>query len=91
MCVLTKDDGLLRGMIKDIFQQMKDEFLHSVTNIIEILKGRLFERDQENERLNKEINSLQTDLTTHKAEVMKQSKTGEMSLTLVAKAQTVKV
>ena len=30
--VITRDDGFLRGLIREIFQQMKDEFLNSVTH-----------------------------------------------------------
>ena len=58
--VLTKDDGFLRTLIKEIFQQLKDDFLHSVNNRIEILEGRLFERDQENDNLSKTVKGLNT-------------------------------
>ena len=49
--VLQKDDGFLRILIKELFQQMKDEFLRSVYKRIEILEGRLFEKDQDNDKL----------------------------------------
>ena len=58
--VLTKDDGVMRTLIKEIFQQLMDDFLHSVNNRIEILEGRLFERDQENDELNKTVKDLNT-------------------------------
>ena len=41
--VITKGDGTLREMIKEVFQQMKDEFLRSVSHRIDILEGKLFE------------------------------------------------
>ncbi|MCG8044712.1 MAG: hypothetical protein N0E48_03345, partial [Candidatus Thiodiazotropha endolucinida] len=61
--VMTKDDGSLRTIIKEVFQQMKDAFLASVNKRIEILEGRLFERHQDNENLNKTVNSLNKTVT----------------------------
>ena len=56
--VLRKDDGFLRDLIKDMFQQMKEEFLGSVYKRIEILEGKLFEKDQDNDTLLKSIDVL---------------------------------
>ena len=56
--VLRKDDGFLRELIKEMFQQMKEEFLGSVYKRIELLEGRLFEKDQDNDRLLKDIDEL---------------------------------
>ena len=66
--VITRDDGFLRGLIREIFQQMKDEFLNSVTHRIELLEGTIFEKNQENDNLKKEINNLNKDLENQKAE-----------------------
>lgn len=66
--VVTKDDGFLRELIRDIFQQMKDEFLKSVSHRIDILEGKLFEKDQENENLKKEIHDLNQSLDQQKSE-----------------------
>ena len=56
--VMTKDDGSLRNLIKEVFQQMKDEFLDSAYKRIEILEGRLFERDEESDKMKKKVNDL---------------------------------
>ena len=66
--VITRDDGFLRGLIREIFQQMKDEFLNSVTHRIELLEGTIFEKNQENDNLKKEIDNLNKDLENQKAE-----------------------
>ena len=60
--VLRKDDDFLRDTIKEMFQQMKEEFLGSVYKRIEILEGRLFEKDQDNDRLLKDIEKLNTQI-----------------------------
>ena len=60
--VLRKDDGFLRDLIKEMFQQMKEEFLGSVNKRIEILEGRLFEKDQDNDNLLKDIEKLNTQI-----------------------------
>ena len=69
--VITKDDGILRELIRDIFQQMKDEFLQGVSHRIELLEGKLFEKDEENDKLRKEITSLNNNLEDQKAENQK--------------------
>lgn len=56
--VMTKDDGSLRKIIREVFQQMKEEFLASATNRIEILEGSVFERDQEIDTMNKQVEDL---------------------------------
>lgn len=66
--VVTRDDGFLRDLIRDIFQQMKDEFLKSVSHRIDILEGKLFEKDQENESLKREIHDLNKSLDYQKTE-----------------------
>ena len=60
--VLRKDVDVLRDLIKEMFQQMKEEFLGSVYKRIEILEGRLFEKDQDNDRLLKDIEKLNTQI-----------------------------
>ena len=69
--VITKDDGVLRELIRDIFQQMKDELLQGVSHRIELLEGKLFEKDEENDKLKKEITSLNKNLEDQKAENQK--------------------
>lgn len=71
--VISKDDGFLREMIKDIFQQMKDEFLKSVSHRIDILEGKLFEKEEENDKLKKEITGLNKEIESQKTENTKLS------------------
>lgn len=66
--VITKDDGFLRDLIRGMFQQMKDEFLQGVNHRIELLEGRLFEKDQENEKLKREITVLNKKIADEKEE-----------------------
>ena len=67
--VITKGDGTLRDMIKEVLQQMKDEFLHSVSHRIDILEDKLFEKDKENDSLKKTISKLQTEIDNRKTEI----------------------
>ena len=66
--VITRDDGFLRGLIREIFQQMKDEFLNSVSHRIELLEGTIFEKNEENDKLKEEIEKLNTNLENQKTE-----------------------
>ena len=70
--VITKEDGTLRDMIKEVFQQMKDEFLHSVSHRIDILEGKLFEKDKENDSLKETIKKLETEIESRKTEIEEQ-------------------
>ena len=65
--VITRDDGFLRGLII-IFQQMKDEFLNSISHRTELLEGTIFEKNDENDKLKEEIEKLNTNLENQKAE-----------------------
>ena len=56
---ITRDDDSLRQLIKDTFKQMKDEFLHSVSHRIDILEGKLFDKEIENEKLQQKIKTLE--------------------------------
>ena len=71
--VITKDDGFLRGLFRDIFQEMKDELLNSVYKRLEILEGRLFERDEENDRLQKSVENMTKTIDSQK-ELIEQQK-----------------
>lgn len=70
--VITKDDGFLRSLIREIFQEIKVEFLNSVYNRLEILEGRLFERDEENDRLKKSIDTLTETIDNQKQLIQQQ-------------------
>ena len=56
--VLTKDDSNLKTMIKEIIEQMKEELIASVAQKIDVLEGRLFEKEEENENLKSDIETL---------------------------------
>ena len=83
--VITKGDGTIREMIKDIFQQMKDDFLKSVSHRIDILEGKLFEKDKENESLKKKISELENDIETRKSEIKEQKQETENLLKQIEK------
>ena len=67
--VITKGDGTLREMIRDIFQELKEEFLKSLSHRMDILEGKLFEKEKENDSLKKQISDLKTDIDNRKAEI----------------------
>lgn len=69
--VITKDDGFLRELIREMFQQMKDEFLKSVSHRIDILEGKLFEKEEENDRLRNAIAGLNKEIDAQKSENLK--------------------
>lgn len=69
--VITKDDGFLRELIREMFQQMKDEFLKSVSHRIDILEGKLFEKEEENDRLRNAIAGLNKEIDSQKSENLK--------------------
>lgn len=58
--VMIKGDGTLRETMKELLREMKDGLLKSVEQKMEILEGKLFERDQENDRLKTKIATLET-------------------------------
>ena len=70
--MLWKDDGFPRDIIKEIFQQMKDEFLLSVYKRIEILEGRLFEKDQDNYKLLGSIDQLKQQIEENNSKIEEQ-------------------
>ncbi|KAH3781832.1 hypothetical protein DPMN_159739 [Dreissena polymorpha] len=62
----TKLENLFSGkdfsfklMIVDIINQTKNEFLKSVENRIEILEGKLFEKEKENEKQKEQVTLLE--------------------------------
>ena len=70
--MLWKDDGFLRDLIKEVFKQMKDEFLLSVYKRIEILEGRLFEKDQDNDKLLGSIDQLKQKIEQKNSKIEEQ-------------------
>ena len=70
MIYVSSDNGL-KELIVDVFKQMKNELLKSVFHRIEILKTNLFDKNEENEKLKKEVESLKSDLNLRKEELIK--------------------
>jgi DNA repair exonuclease SbcCD ATPase subunit len=66
--MISKEDGSLRSIIKEVFSQMKDEFLNSVSHRIDVLEGKLFEKESENDRLQREVKKLERELENQKDE-----------------------
>ena len=58
--VITKDDSTLQNLIRETFKEMKEELLKSVSHRIDILEGKLFEKEQENDELKTKVKDLQT-------------------------------
>ncbi|KAH3741208.1 hypothetical protein DPMN_047928 [Dreissena polymorpha] len=64
--VLVKGDGSLQGAIKQSLLEIKEDLLKSVIESVEILEGRLFEKEQEVEKLKAQAKTLDTELTNQK-------------------------
>ncbi|KAH3856220.1 hypothetical protein DPMN_098803 [Dreissena polymorpha] len=52
-------DSTFKLMIVDIINQTKNKFLKSVENRIEILEGKLFEKEKENDKLKENVTLLE--------------------------------
>lgn len=57
--VMTKDDNTLKQMIKDTITEMKTSLLQSVEKQIQVLEGKIFEKDQQNDKLHKRVTRLE--------------------------------
>ncbi|KAH3812801.1 hypothetical protein DPMN_141240 [Dreissena polymorpha] len=65
---IKKGDGTIRETIKDLLLEMKEELLKSMVNRIEVLEGKLFERDMENDKLRTREETLEKSITDIKQE-----------------------
>lgn len=69
--VMVKGDGSIKTMMRDIitemFTDMKENLLQSITHNMEVLEGKLFERDQECDQLKKEMKELEVSLEDQKS------------------------
>ncbi|KAH3880540.1 hypothetical protein DPMN_004456 [Dreissena polymorpha] len=65
---IKKGDGTIRETIKDLLLEMKEELLKSMVNRIEVLEGKLFERDMENDKLRTRLETLEKSITDIKQE-----------------------
>ena len=57
--VLTKDDNSIKDLVRETLKMMKEDFLESVSNRIDILEGKLFEKEEENTKLKEKIEDLE--------------------------------
>ena len=53
--MIIKDNVYLKEIIKYTFQLLKDGCVKSVSHRIDILEGKLFEREEENDKLKSKI------------------------------------
>lgn len=60
--VITKNDGSVRDIIKEVIEQMKDELFKSVSKQIEVLESRLFDKEIENDNLKKQLEHMDIQL-----------------------------
>ncbi|MES9884901.1 MAG: hypothetical protein ABW185_29000, partial [Sedimenticola sp.] len=65
---VKKDDGSLRSLLKEMMAEMKEELLNSVVNRLEILEGRLFDKDAKNDELKLEVARLEKEVVEQKRE-----------------------
>ena len=70
--VITKDDSTLQTLIRETFKEMKEELLKSVSHRIDILEGKLFEKEQENDELKEKIKKVETANETLRTRTVKQ-------------------
>ena len=66
--VLTKDSTELKDLIKNINVQLKEEMLGSVITRIEKIESDLFEKEEENIRMTKQIDKIKQELDEQKNE-----------------------
>ncbi|KAH3694931.1 hypothetical protein DPMN_082376 [Dreissena polymorpha] len=64
--VIIKGDGTLHKTIKDLYAEKKDDLLKSVVKNVEVLEGRLFEKEQEIDKLKTRSHVLETDIKNQK-------------------------
>lgn len=65
-------DSRFKQMIVDIINQTKNEFLKSIENKIDILEGKLFEKEKENDKLKEKVTILEKQIE-HNHEYDKQN------------------
>ncbi|KAH3740986.1 hypothetical protein DPMN_047704 [Dreissena polymorpha] len=63
---IMKGDGSVRTEIRELFTEMKDDLLKSVTHKIDVIESHLFENDQAVEKLKTEIKTLKEELNIQK-------------------------
>ncbi|XP_052785515.1 uncharacterized protein LOC128226317 [Mya arenaria] len=68
---VLKGDGTIRSSIKDLMTEMKEDLLKSVTNRIEILEGKLFEKEESSEKLAQKVTALEEQLEKNKEETFR--------------------
>ena len=65
--VMEKGDGSIRAMMNEMIGQMKESVVQTVVKSIEILEGKLFEREEKCDKIEAELKDLETKLHEQKA------------------------
>ena len=66
--VMMKNDSELKATIRDLLVEMKEELLRSVYKSIEVLEGKLFDKETENSQLLSNIKTLEQEIESQKNE-----------------------
>ncbi|XP_053373645.1 uncharacterized protein LOC128546645 [Mercenaria mercenaria] len=61
--VMTKNDETLKTLIKETIQTMKEELLASTEKKVEILEGKLFEKEKEIDKMKTEYDKMKEDIS----------------------------
>jgi len=65
---VKRDDGSLREIMKELLTEMKEDLLKSVMHRIEIIEGKVFEKDQEKDKMKERITILETNIEKEKSD-----------------------
>lgn len=66
--VMMKDDSCLKDTIKKLFGEMKDDLLRSVIKNLEVIEGKLYDKELEIDKLKTETQTLQKCLESQRTE-----------------------
>lgn len=69
--VMMKDDTSRKSVMKNILNEMKDDLLRSVNKTLEVIEGKLFDKETEIDKLQKDSKSLQKCFENQTAKVEK--------------------
>ncbi|KAH3697763.1 hypothetical protein DPMN_085273 [Dreissena polymorpha] len=66
--IIERDNDILKILVKDLFDKLKESLLTSCTKQIEILEARLFEKEIENDTLKKDVKNLKSQVNIQSEE-----------------------
>ncbi|KAH3896097.1 hypothetical protein DPMN_020270 [Dreissena polymorpha] len=64
--LFSGQDKSFKQMIVEIMNQTKDEFLKSVEHKIEVLEGKLFEKEKDNDKLKEKVDRLKKQIKSNR-------------------------